>query len=121
METKFWRLLSAFENLTNEETAALRERNFRYFTSLHETKTEILPELLRLAEGAGICTNDPYLKSRMVKLMEAVQTNAVLVEGHLAENTAAQQKARAAVRRLRSFSRTYSTKTHCEGEAARAA
>ena len=121
MEAKFWRLLSAYENLTSEETTALRERNFRYFSSLNETKTDILPELLKLADTLGICANDPYLKSRMVKLMEAVQSNAVLVEGHLAENTAAQQRARAAIKRLRSFSKTYSNRLHNRGLAAYAA
>ena len=118
MEAKFWRLLSAYESLTGEETAALRERNFHYFSSLHETKTEILPELLKLAEKLGICANDPYLKSRMARLIETVESNAILMEGHMAENSAARQKARIAIRRLKCFGKTYTDKFHDGGKTA---
>ena len=108
MEAKFWRLLSAYESLTCEEAAALRDGNYRYFSSIHNTKAEILPELLKLADSLGICTKDPYLKTRMARLVDTVRSNAGIVKDHIEANTAARRKAHAAARRLRCFDKIYS-------------
>jgi len=111
MEAKFYRLLSAYEKLTVEETTALRERNFVYFSSIRDTKPLILPEMLELAKALEIHTKDPTVKDRMLKIIQMGQANTQLVEGYLAENNATRQNAMAAIKRLKSLSRIYNQDT----------
>lgn len=109
MEAKFYRLLTAYEKLTVEETTALRERNFVYFSNIRETKPRILPELLELATALDIKVKDPSVTERMLKIIETGQANTRLVEGYIAELTATRQNAIAAAKRLKSLSTIYSS------------
>ena len=107
MEAKFYRLLGAYEKLTIEETTALRERNFVYFSNVRETKSGILPELLELATALEIKVKDPLVTNRMLKIIETGQENTHLVEGYIAELTSTRQNALAASKRLKSLSAIY--------------
>jgi len=121
METKFYRLLSAYEKLTVEETTALRERNFVYFSNIRETKSRILPELLELATTLDIKVKDPSVTARMLKIIEMGQENTHLVEGYITELTVTRQNAIAAAKRLKSLSAIYDNVQPGEKSAAYAA
>jgi len=107
MEEKFWRLLSALEHLTCNETVALRGRNFSYLSKIQEMKSEILPEFLAIAERLGIDGNDSRLKGRMAHLMDANQSNAWIADGYLRANATARRDAESALRRLRDLRKIY--------------
>jgi len=107
MEETFWRLLSDFERLTQDEAVALRERNFPYLNRVQESKQDILPKLCELSAELGLSTADPRLKPRIEKVMAAVQENARLAAVFLEENAFERTRAEHALRRLGGVRKTY--------------
>lgn len=121
MDTKFLRLLGDFERLTQDESTALRERNFPYLADIHRTKAEILLDLCELSRSRGIDFLAPSLKGRIRNLIESEKANIKLLDDYMTANIAARHNAQAATRRLRSLGRVYTIDAADESQTAYAA
>ena len=79
MEQRFWRGLAAYERLTDDESVAIRARDFDAVEDIHSRKPALLDELCVLAAGAGLSRRTPALSCRIERLTTTETANAEAV------------------------------------------
>jgi len=83
-ERDFWRLFGNYEDLTGDETVAIREGNYSALNDIHPKKKVILDELARLGKVQGLHREHPALKPRLAALIAHEQQNTLAMEEKLA-------------------------------------
>lgn len=107
LERRFWRLLSAYERLTQDEAVALRERDFDALGSIHARKPAVLEEMCAVAARTGLDRRTAELGLRIEKLTVAETANAETLETMLGAARIERQSLDVARQRLRSLSTLY--------------
>ncbi|KAB2648379.1 MAG: hypothetical protein DVB27_01030 [Verrucomicrobia bacterium] len=107
MEQRFWRGLAAYERLTDDESVAIRARDFDAVEDIHSRKPALLDELCVLAAGAGLSRRTPALSCRIERLTTTETANAEAVATMLGAARRERQNLELARQRLRSLSTLY--------------
>lgn len=74
-EQRFWRLLADYEQLTRDEAAALRARDFDKVSRGQKSKAALLGELPALAAAVGLNCRETTLAGRLDALIRAEEEN----------------------------------------------
>ena len=107
LEQRFWRGLAAYERLTDDESVAIRARDFDAVADLQSRKPALLDELGVLAAGAGLSRRTPALSSRIERLTATETANAEAVATMLGEARRERQSLDLARQRLRRLHTLY--------------
>ena len=107
LEQRFWRGLAAYERLTDDESVAIRARDFDAVEDIHSRKPALLDELCALAAGAGLSRRTPALSCRIERLTTTETANAEAMATMLGEARRERQNLELARQRLRSLSTLY--------------
>lgn len=107
LEERFWRGLAAYERLTDDESVAIRARDFDAVEDIQSRKPALLDELCVLAAGAGLSRRTPALSRRIERLTTTEAANAEAVATMLGEARRERQNLELARQRLRSLSTLY--------------
>lgn len=101
------RLLTAFEQLTSEETTVLREENFDALPELETRKQAVFAALrdLLIAVGFGRLPED--LRQRFRAVIELGNTNAARLARGIQQARSSRQTLETAGKRLRALGQTY--------------
>ena len=106
-ERRFWRLLTDYERLAQDESVAIHARDFDAVDSLQVRKPPLLDELCALAEKVGLNRGNAALSKRLDALA-AIETGseaalAAMLDGSRLER----QNLDSARQRLRSLNTSY--------------
>jgi hypothetical protein len=78
-ERDFWRLLTDYERLTQNESAALSGADFDELAAIHERKAAVFPVLCELAQKAGLDRGNAELARRIDAVTANQSRNADLI------------------------------------------
>lgn len=107
LERRFWRLLRDYERLTQDESVAIRARDFDALDSLHARKPAVLEALCALGVQAGFDRRTADLGARIERLTAAETANAESMATMLGEARLERQNLEVARQRLRSLNTLY--------------
>jgi hypothetical protein len=109
-ERNFWRLLAAYERLTQDESAAIGAGDFDAVNAIQGTKEAILPTLLVFSTEAGLDRDN----AEFVQRIDAILCRLVETEAQLATRLAEARTERLQVdharQRLRELGGAYGEK-----------
>ena len=103
----FWRLLSDYERLTQNEAAALGAEDFEEVDAIHNRKDALLAEMQSLALEAGLNRDNEELARRVDALLAHQARNQQLIDAMLERAHGERQNLEAARHRLRGLGAHY--------------
>lgn len=106
-EQRFWRLLTDYERLTQDEWAALSGKDFPAAGAIRSDKAALLTELENLSFQTGIDRNHPHFAARLKLLAEAEEEHRSALEAMLHEDRSRERKLDATRQRLRGLGSSY--------------
>jgi hypothetical protein len=104
---QFWRLLSDYERLTQNEAAALGTEDFEEVASIHMRKDSLLERMQSLASEAGLNRENEELGRRVEALLAKQARNKALIDEMLVRADAERQNIEGARHRLRGLGTHY--------------
>lgn len=107
LERRFWRLLRDYERLTQDESVAIRARDFDAVENIHARKPAVLAALCTIGAQAGFDRRTADLGARIERLTAAETANAEIMATMLGEARLERQNLEAARLRLRSLNTLY--------------
>ncbi|MCE9612505.1 MAG: hypothetical protein K8R23_20080 [Chthoniobacter sp.] len=107
IERRFWLLLSVYERLTQDESVAIRARDFDTVDSIHARKPAVLEELCGMGARVGFDRKTAELGVRIERLTATETANAELIVEMLGEARLERQNLEVARQRLRSLNTLY--------------
>ena len=106
-ERDFWRLLTEYERLTQNETVSLGSEDFAEVDAIHTCKDALLVELSLFATEAGLDRRNRELSQRIDLVIEGERGNEKLVAAMVARAAMEKQSLDAARQRLRGLGSIY--------------
>lgn len=106
-ELEFWRLLSDYERLTKNESAALLAGAFDDLAVIQDLKDPVLDAMRSFARGAGLDRTNSELARRIDQLLVHAERNKKLIETMLSRAHVERQNLDAARQRLRGLGSAY--------------
>ena len=106
-EQDFWRLLTDYERLTQNESAALGAKDFDELAAIHSCKDVLLSKLTTTASEAGLDRRSAELSRRIDLLIASEERNLQLVGEMVARTVLERQSLDAARLRLRELGSIY--------------
>ncbi len=106
-ERDFWRLLSEYERLTQNEACALKSEDFAEVEALQECKSSLLGKLGGLLNASRLDRSDEELLRRVASLIESEKRHEKMAGSMLAGAAARKRAIEAARSRLRELGTLY--------------
>lgn len=106
-EQRFWRLLTDYERLTQDESVAIHARDFDAVDSLQARKPPLLEELCILAGKTGLNRQNATLSTRLDALSALETSSSEALAAMLDESRAERQNLDSARQRLRGLHTSY--------------
>lgn len=106
-ERDFWRLLTEYERLTQNETVSLGSQDFAELATIHSCKDAVLVKLSAFAREAGLDRSNPELSRRIDLILESERKNEKRVGAMVARAGLERQSLDAARLRLRELESIY--------------
>ena len=106
-ERDFWRLLSDYERLTQNETVSLVAENFSEVDAIQTCKDALLVKLSLFATEAGLDRRNRELSRRIDLVLDGERGNEKLVAAMVARAAMERQSLEAARLRLRELGSIY--------------
>lgn len=106
-ERDFWRLLTDYERLTQNETVSLGSEDFADVETIQACKDALLVKLSLFATEAGLDRRNRELSRRIDLIIEGERANERLVAAMVARATMEKQSLEAARLRLRELGSIY--------------
>ena len=103
----FWRLLGDYEDISGNETAALREQDFGTLAAIHALKAEIFAAMEASSRQLGIDRQEASLRDRLEKIAAGERSNHDFITRLLAANAAERKALNAARTRMRALQHSY--------------
>lgn len=104
---RFWRLLTDYERLTQDESVAIHMRDFDALDRLQSLKPALFDELCGLAAPLGLDRQNPALALRLDALAKREAASAAALAMMLDEGRTERQNLDAARLRLRGLNTSY--------------
>jgi hypothetical protein len=104
---RFWRLLTDYERLTQDESVAIRARDFDAVDSLQGGKPALFDELCGLAARIGLDRQNAALSTRLDALTALETASEKALAAMLDETRTERQNLDSARQRLRSLNTSY--------------
>ena len=106
-EQDFWRLLTEYERLTQNESASLGAKDFDGLAAIHSSKDALLAKLIATAHEAGLDRRSAQLARRIDLLIASETRNEKLLGEMVARACLERQSLDAARLRLRELGSIY--------------
>ena len=106
-ERDFWRLLTEYERLTQNETVSLGSEDFAEVDAIQNCKDALLVKLSSIAAEAGLDRRNRELSRRIDLVIEGERGNEKLVAAMVARAAMEKQSLDAARQRLRGLGNIY--------------
>ena len=106
-ERDFWRLLTDYERLTQNETVSLRSEDFAGVDAIQNCKDAVLVKLSLFATEAGLDRQNPELSRRIDLVLDGERSNEKLVAAMVARAAMERHTLDAARARLRELGSIY--------------
>jgi hypothetical protein len=112
LERRFWRLLTDYERLTQDESVAIHARDFDAVDGLQARKPPVLKELCALAGKTGLNRQNAPLAKRLAALERLETSSEEALATMLDESRTERQNLDSARQRLRSLHTSYGPDSH---------
>lgn len=111
-ERRFWRLLTDYERLAQDESVAIHARDFDAVESIQSRKPALFDELCGLAAKAGLNRQNATLSIRLDALTTLETASSTALAAMLNEARTERQTLDAARQRLRGLNTSYGPDPH---------
>ena len=111
-ERRFWRLLTDYERLAQDESVAIHARDFDAVESIQPRKPPLLEALCSLAREAGLNRQNTTLSTHLDALTALETASSAALAAMLSEARTERQNLDAARQRLRGLNTSYGPDPH---------